>query len=179
LTDQQVINLNTDLFFYEQAAFADKKIDVLSIKTPLKTQDASTIGMFGISIYLDRHDFNEIRELFLHAVNKLGLKLNPGKLIQVVSHTLQIKDLNAQWHRDTRLFDYGSISFTLREAQCLHFLLKNCSAEQASKDLRISSKTVEFHIANIKKKLGCSKKSQVVNKAIDIGCIDLMFMEFE
>lgn len=78
----------------------------------------------------------------------------------------------------TTTFDYGKVVFTYREAQCLHYFLHHYSAKKTGDKIYISQKTVEFHLAKIKCKLGCKESSQIIKLALQYGFIDLMFMQF-
>lgn len=64
-------------------------------------------------------------------------------------------------------FDMNSIqlsSLTPRERECLHFCVQGLSAKEIALTLNISNRTVETHIANIKKKLKCIKLSKLISK---------------
>ena len=98
----------------------------------------------------------------------------PNMIFRIVSKASTILNATQGLDNQSRTFRYGDISFSFREAQCIHYLLKNYSAKQTSKQLNISPKTVEFHIARVKNKLNCNTKSQIVDKAIELGFIDLM-----
>jgi DNA-binding CsgD family transcriptional regulator len=62
-----------------------------------------------------------------------------------------------------------SIPLSTREQECSEFLLKGKSAKETAKILGLSYRTVEAHITNIKRKLGCRKISALVVKLIDLG----------
>ncbi len=59
--------------------------------------------------------------------------------------------------------------FTRRESECLYYILRGKSASMIGKLLNISKRTVESHIENIKNKLVCDTKSQVIEQAMDLG----------
>ncbi len=52
--------------------------------------------------------------------------------------------------------------FTSRELDCIRFLSSGMSAKGIAEHMNISPRTVEFHIENIKKKLKCNHKSEIV-----------------
>lgn len=51
-----------------------------------------------------------------------------------------------------------------REVECLQYLLRGQSLKSIAQLLNISIRTVETHINNIKRKLGCNYKSELLNK---------------
>ncbi|MBS0288587.1 MAG: methyltransferase domain-containing protein [Proteobacteria bacterium] len=72
-------------------------------------------------------------------------------------------------------FQYGPITFSRREAQVLKHLLSGKSAKEMGVILELSAKTIEFHLANIKEKTACSKRSDLFKLAWSEGFISLMF----
>jgi len=59
-----------------------------------------------------------------------------------------------------------------REHECSYFLLKGKSAKEIAQVLGLSYRTVELHLMNIKRKLGCRKVSALVVKLIDLGYLE-------
>lgn len=51
---------------------------------------------------------------------------------------------------------------TKRETQCLLYLVQGMTAKQMAKKLHLSYRTIEEHIANIKSKLGCKTKAELI-----------------
>jgi ubiquinone/menaquinone biosynthesis C-methylase UbiE len=72
-------------------------------------------------------------------------------------------------------FQYGSIGFSVREAQILKHFLQGKSAKEVGTCLHISAKTVEFHLQSIRNRLGCNKRSELYQAALSHGFIHLMF----
>lgn len=59
-----------------------------------------------------------------------------------------------------------------RQTECLFHLLRGQSANDISLTLNISKRTVETHIDDIKSKLGCDTKAQLIDKAICSGLLN-------
>lgn len=57
-------------------------------------------------------------------------------------------------------------SFTQRERDCIQGLLAGLSAREMADRLGLSPRTTEHHIENIKNKIGCSKKSELIDKLL-------------
>ncbi len=63
--------------------------------------------------------------------------------------------------------------FSKREMQCLVLLAQHYSVTDIAKELKITSRTVNFHIQNINKKFGVKSKYQAVAKALELGLLTL------
>lgn len=61
---------------------------------------------------------------------------------------------------------------TSRESECLFYTIRGKTAKDIARILNISAKTVEYHMEQIKTKLGCYNKSELIAKAIDLGYLN-------
>lgn len=154
-------------------------VTTLIVKAPLSHINEQADGTVAIGVLLNQEPYTKILSQFILASELLKLDVNSNVMLRVVIQSLQLNNLSKQWKSKKPLFDYGKIKFTLREAQCLHYMLNHFSATKTSEKLFISQKTVEFHRAKIKRKLNCRSITQITNKAVDEGFIDIMFMNFE
>lgn len=76
----------------------------------------------------------------------------------------------------TKIFcQSGQVKFTHREIDVLKHYLKGNSAKEIALLISISAKAVEFHLANIKEKLNCSRRSEIYQAALSSGFIHLIF----
>ena len=60
--------------------------------------------------------------------------------------------------------DSSGTYLTQREAECIFFLLKGHTIKNTGEELNLSPRTVEFYFKNVKKKMRCNKKKEVLNK---------------
>lgn len=74
-------------------------------------------------------------------------------------------------HRERRVFkvyslgaQYGRAYFTRREAECMARFLKGKTLTRVAEDLQLSPRTVEFYLKNMKAKLGCRSKYELLEK---------------
>jgi len=58
---------------------------------------------------------------------------------------------------------------TLRETQVMYYLLLGMNSAQISEKLRLSQRTVQHYIENIKDKMGCTTTSQLIELATYLG----------
>lgn len=61
-----------------------------------------------------------------------------------------------------------------RELECLFFILRGKSAKQIGEYIRLSKRTVESYIENVKNKFGCHNKSELILKAFSMGYMNII-----
>ncbi len=66
------------------------------------------------------------------------------------------------------------IAFTKREQEIVRDYLQGKTAKEIAGVYAISAKTVEFHLANIKKKLNCYRRSDIYQAILSQGLINLI-----
>lgn len=69
---------------------------------------------------------------------------------------------------------YQDFSLPDRQSECLFFLLRRKTAKEIAKILKLSPRTVESYIEQIKFKLNCSTKSELIDKAINNGYMNII-----
>lgn len=62
----------------------------------------------------------------------------------------------------------NSLSLSMREINCAQLLIQGKSARLIAQQLFISPRTVETHVQNIKDKLHCYTKAELINKLLDL-----------
>ena len=73
---------------------------------------------------------------------------------------------------------YGTAYFTRREAECMVLLLKGKTINSVADRLKLSPRTVEYYVKNMKSKLGCRTKFELIDmvyasdflKNVDFEC---------
>ncbi len=58
-------------------------------------------------------------------------------------------------------------SLSKRQSQCLHYLLLGKSGVAIAEILGLSPKTVEQYVDDIKTKLGCNSKAELIEKVLE------------
>ncbi|MCK4869952.1 MAG: helix-turn-helix transcriptional regulator [Gammaproteobacteria bacterium] len=59
------------------------------------------------------------------------------------------------------------IRFTRRETECLVCFLQGKTASQTAEDLELSPRTVEFYVKNMRQKVGCGTKAELIRIVSD------------
>lgn len=57
---------------------------------------------------------------------------------------------------------YAQVYFTKRESECMVLLLKGKTIDNVAMVLNLSPRTIEFYIKNMKSKVGCRTKSELI-----------------
>lgn len=172
-----IVRRNKRTFCCIEPVPTPNSLHCLSIKSPILSSSNHVLGVKGVSIPVIPFSTNELMGKFVFVAELLGLPLNSQLIIKIMSQIGVLEQESVKTRTGKQSFDYAHVTFTLREAQCLHYLLNNYSANETAKKLFISRKTVEFHLANIKLKLDCDTKT-LSQKAMEYGFIELMFMKF-
>jgi DNA-binding CsgD family transcriptional regulator len=58
---------------------------------------------------------------------------------------------------------YQNIYLTKREAECVVYLLKGHTIKEVGEKLNLSARTIEFYINNIKAKLKCRTRTELLD----------------
>ena len=105
-----------------------------------------------------------------------SLLLNMENSNNLIKTALQIQDVKIREKKQNAqqfLDDIGyyvnkkNNALTNKEKECAKFLINGQSAKEAAIFLGISNRTVEFHINNIKMKLGCKNKAQLIKSLLE------------
>lgn len=67
---------------------------------------------------------------------------------------------------------YSNIYLTAKEKKCVDWLIQGKTAEETAAIEGVHLKTVQCHLENIRKKLGCYKQTQLVRIILESGCYD-------
>lgn len=72
---------------------------------------------------------------------------------------------------------YPNVYFTLREVQTIHCLLRGKTVIEAADLLNLSRRTIEFYLKNMKSKLNCRYKSELITEVLNSDLVDLLQAE--
>ena len=68
--------------------------------------------------------------------------------------------------------DRGTIQLTSRESEALFFLLRGKTVKAISSILNLSNRTVEQYLASLKEKFSAASKSELLDRAIELGYLN-------
>lgn len=168
--DQEILKRNQSAQFIEELLLPDGQItQMLSIKTPFISQTGKSF-ILGCTISLNQVPPAQVPAqltLISCILDKQKLK---GKFIQLMASfskpllseiVATFRQLSIYYSDPPQLKNLALMSE--RQLQCLCFLCRGYSAKQIAHFLNISSRTVEIFINQLKVKLNCHNKSQMVD----------------
>lgn len=62
---------------------------------------------------------------------------------------------------------YQDIYFTQRETECMIMLIKGKTINKIAKELQLSPRTIEFYLKNMKNKIGCRTKFELIEQILE------------
>ncbi len=96
--------------------------------------------------------------------------VNPNKLItstvRIEKSSLDEKQKVQTFFSDLNINSYkidDNFSLSKKEFECLFYLVQGRTMKEIARFMNVSFRTVEFHLNNVKKKLHCNKKSQLID----------------
>lgn len=129
-------------------------MDVHHKKVPLTNYKGQVIGCI---VHMSEVDISLLTKLSMAII-----KLNSKPVVND-SNSLNISSSG-----------YGHYNLSLRESECLFYLLRGRTAKEIAKILAISPRTVEKYIETLKFKFSCQTKNNLVGKAIEDGLMNII-----
>ena len=102
-------------------------------------------------------------------INEIAVRKNNGQHLGLLNSNTYTDPIKSKQNTPPKTFasyklgsNYGNIYFTKREAQCMVFVLKGKTINGVARALNLSPRTVEYYLKNMKIKLGCRTKSELI-----------------
>ncbi len=167
--DEQVMMTNKELALEEVGLNINGESAIyFTRKVPLRNNNGKVVGLLGISMDMTERKFNEEKletlKAKLEIVNKVlttliaSLASNENSAINNILDILNLSKINQYLAANQNKNSY----LTKREFICLIYLAKSKTAKEMANILNISPKTVESYIKILRIKLGCYKKSELI-----------------
>lgn len=155
----------------------------------LREEDSLELFGFGLSKKFDMSYMNLIINnldllerfcfYFKHQASDLIKRCGRNKINPLTSNTNIDKNnivnpihegIRHEFLSDTNLNSFlRKNDFSLREMDCIQYLLMGKTAREIANNLCVSTRTIEARLANMKSKLGCKTRSQLVSYLIENG----------
>ena len=107
--------------------------------------------------------------------------------IDITSHLGQIQNILSSIHpiplstndkltRGSYILHQGNLDpvLTNRQMDCLYYFLRGKTAKETAVILRLSKRTVEFYLENLKNQFSCQTKAELIDKAISHGFMNVL-----
>jgi DNA-binding CsgD family transcriptional regulator len=107
----------------------------------------------------------------LHLITKKPFFDSDNKIAGIIYHCQLVDDVNLcqQLQPIVTVVPLNSVRLSAREQQCLQHLVKGKTAKWIADKLGLSKRTIESYIDNIKSKMGCVNKAELLVAAIKHG----------
>ena len=149
LTNHKKVLENNIMVIAEESALRqdDSEVNTLSVRMPWYNDNNKIIGLFGCSIILGKNPLAES----LTEIAKLGLL-----------------DLDRVQHTNICFgSEMLSVGLSKREVDCLRLTVRGKPAKQVAYELRLSQRTVEQYLDNIKRKMNVSSKAALIERGVE------------
>lgn len=113
----------------------------ISYKIPLKNAQEKIIGTIGLAIPLDGDNM---------------INLNNEMMSRQLSDSSNQSNIN--------LHLINLLNLSARQKDCLHYLARGLTVKQIAKKLNLSPRTVGHYLENLKKKLNCANRAELMEK---------------
>ncbi len=149
----------------------EKKIDIKMLVLSMHTEEqyVKAAMMNGASGYVEKSAFDTELLTAIKMVVAGEVYLSPKHAMLMVNTLLQAEE-------NTVEFDPYAI-LSKREIEVLQLLVRGYSLSEAGQKLGVSLKTIDTYKSRIFSKLGISKKSELVQYALEHGLLGVQEME--
>jgi len=153
---EAITNCKTKTYFTKMTLVNGRQTCVLGPKKP----------------YFDIHG-NVIGSMFCYVDITNRYIINHDRLVEYARNCDTNRKNDGQFSFEITKLD-SNFNLSVRQQECLFYMLRGYSAKGIACRLDISSKTVESHIVELKRKLDCCTKQQVIEKSINHGLLDVI-----
>ncbi len=148
--DREVLS-GVILYTLTKYKFVDKDRLVLVKKIPILNKSKYIVGIFNYFIEFYKESFSDV----VLTLNGLGIEITP-RLANDIKFS----------------FFQNKVQLSPREEECSYYLLQGLSAKEIGRIMKLSYRTVEAHLTNLKEKLECKKTSSLIVRLIELGYLD-------
>ncbi|MEM1243286.1 MAG: LuxR C-terminal-related transcriptional regulator [Pseudomonadota bacterium] len=158
--DQLVFSKKTKIGFVSYHKYADDWKLMFGEKSPLFDDQGDLIGLISYWTDMTNYKLIDISRFILNAEKKFSGKKNK-------KFTYLVEDGNVN---DYKLSD--------RQFECLFFLLRAKTSKEIANILDISPRTVESYLNEIKLKMQCFSRAQLIDKCLHEGFLNIIPKKF-
>jgi len=137
-------------------SFSDNRKTVQLVrKLPLSLPNSNVKGIVGYGNFIENSDFNDFLKQLMQLDVQHCTNIHQGKRSYTVGH-------------------FKQANLSKQEKTCLFFVIRGQSAQQIANQMNLSKRTVESYLDHVKVKLNCYTRSEMIEKAIDLGYVHII-----
>jgi len=149
--DKFIINKKKSYQFIEPLLLDDKKELISIVKKSLNyDENNNPIGVIGTIISLKAK--TAVKSMCKLTQYDFANGFNKGRNSYIICDEI-----------------FSDLNLSKRESECLFYLIHGKTAKLIAKQLNISTRTVESYINNLKYKLNCETKNDIIDRSIELG----------
>ena len=120
---------------------------------------------------------DKVRAFAAGGVDYVTRPFDPDEIVARVKAHLRIRAYQVELENAKKALglrageDTGDISLTTRERECLSLLARGMRNDRIAEELDVSMVTVEFHLANARRKLNSATREQALAIAVQMGLV--------
>ncbi|EKD54722.1 MAG: transcription regulator LuxR family protein [uncultured bacterium] len=154
--NQEVVKSNAVIKLLDIHPYANNEIvTILTSKAPFKDV-AGHFNVIAHGTVVSRSMLLKISTAIAQSDKRFRKNKNPDQRSYKIVEPIDCQKLSA------------------REIECMFYLIRGKTMTQIATILRLSKRTVEYYLQNIKNKWSCHTKSDLIEKAIETGWIDFI-----
>ncbi len=158
--DQLILHGKTLTFLHPVRTFDNKELIILTKKSPFYDSNHQIVGITG----------------YITIVASPAIVSSMTNTCRFDSDIIEGKNNRpVQYILDE---DLARLELTKQEINCLFLLVRGKSAKEIANHLFLSIRTIEKHLEKIRLKLKCNSRSEVIDKAISVGFINIIPSDF-
>ncbi len=135
----------------------DEKILALCEKIPVKDKNGKVAAAFVHILDITQYNLVDI-----------------SRYLKLAERDRCVVDNSGQFYYKLYTNDHHQYNLSLREMECLFYLLRGKTVKTIAKILHLSPRTVESYVERIKYKFQCLSKSELLEKAIIQGYMNVL-----
>ena len=151
-------------------------IDGYAVCRQLK-EDRRLAGIPVLFVTALDDSIDKVRAFAAGGVDYVTKPFDPDEILARVKTHLRIRAYQVELENAKKAVglraerDAGGISLTARERECLSLLARGMRNDRIAHELDVSMVTVEFHLANARRKLNSATREQALALAVQMGLV--------
>lgn len=175
--DSKILNEGDSKFkIHETMRQARKNVTIKTSKVPLLNKNGNVRGVGGYFTELPEPINNRFKSMHANQTSGNDIPIFTNADTESLSFPDILDRLQIAFHMPLRrrhMLIHNCAPVSTRELQCIFYLLNGDTAKMIAENLSLKPKTTQSYLENIKSKLNCQTKSELIKKVINYYSKDL------